>query len=235
MKRIAGCIFLSTLLLIAPGTSAPQDAKSENAPRLSPNVTEEMLHPQFWIANLKGDPDRVILAPAQISELNRVNRAKSYEFTDINGKKYNLLGRNSYLTDDPLSITSIPGDSVRAIMEQRLTAFERGASYDFRKKRLDAADKRKIIEKTRHTEIPKVIIPRYGILVCPSQNMKYPTSEEFWPSPESWISNNSFSSLDAASPVAALHTSEDGDWYYVRVAQEDEETGWSSPVWVNVG
>ncbi|MFO8082233.1 MAG: DUF3604 domain-containing protein [Armatimonadota bacterium] len=28
---------------------------------------------------------------------------------------------------------------------------------------------------------------------------------------------------------------EDGDWYYVRVVQEDEETGWSSPVWVNVG
>ena len=26
----------------------------------------------------------------------------------------------------------------------------------------------------------------------------------------------------------------DGDWYYVRVVQEDEETGWSSPVWVNV-
>ncbi len=27
----------------------------------------------------------------------------------------------------------------------------------------------------------------------------------------------------------------DGDWYYVRVVQEDEETAWSSPVWVNVG
>ncbi len=27
---------------------------------------------------------------------------------------------------------------------------------------------------------------------------------------------------------------EDGDFYYVRVVQEDEETGWSSPVWVNV-
>lgn len=26
----------------------------------------------------------------------------------------------------------------------------------------------------------------------------------------------------------------DGDWYYVRVVQDDEETGWSSPVWVNV-
>jgi len=26
----------------------------------------------------------------------------------------------------------------------------------------------------------------------------------------------------------------DGDWYYVRVVQVDEETGWSSPVWVNL-
>ena len=223
---------ISLLLLLAVGTTDAQEAKYENAPRLSPNVTEEMLHPRFWIANLKGDPDQVILTPAQITELNRGNRTKSYQFTDINGKQYNLLGRDSYLTDDPLSITSIPGDSVRAIMAKRLTAFERSTSYDFRKKKLDDETKRKIVNKTRYTEIPETVVPRYGILVCPSQNMKYPTSEEFWPSPESWISNNSFSSLDAASPVAVLHTSEDGNWYYVR---SEIHFGWVPATHVALG
>jgi len=135
--------------------------------------------PDFWIKNLKGDPDRVILTPSQIADLNRKNRTKAYRFTDINGKEYSLLGKNSYLVDDPLSIVSIPGDSVRAVMEQRLKSFERGTSYDFRHKAVDDAAKRKIIEKTRYTQIPSTITPRYGILVCASQNMKYPTAEEF--------------------------------------------------------
>ncbi len=215
-RLCAAVIMLGLCFSMSPAAQTPQTQKAVNAPALSPNVTAEMNTPDFWIKNLKGDPDRVILTPAQIAELNRKNRTKSYKFIDINGKEYSLLGKNSYLVDDPLSIVSISGDSVRAIMEQRLKSFERGTSYDFRHKVVDDAAKRKIIEKTRYTQIPVTITPRYGILVCASQNMKYPTAEEFWPEPDGWISNNSFSSLDAASPVAILHTSEGGDWYYIR-------------------
>ncbi|MHB9028808.1 MAG: SH3 domain-containing protein [Candidatus Latescibacterota bacterium] len=232
MKRFTGCIAWGILLFLAAGQIVAQEAKSENAPRLSPNVTEEMRTPQFWISNLKGNPDQVVLTPAQISELNRKNRTKPYQFTDISGKKYSPLGRNSYLTDDPLSIKSIPGDSVRAIMDQRLTSFERGTSYDFRKKKLDYDAKKKLIDQTRHSEIPAVITPRYGILVCASHNMKYPTASETWPDPESWIMNNSFSALDAASPVAVLHTSRDGDWYYVR---SEIHFGWVPAAHVALG
>ena len=223
---------LGLICIVPVAAQTAQTAKPVNAPRLSPNVTEEMVHPDFWIKNLKGDPDKVILTFSQIADLNKKNRTKPYRFTDINGKEYSLLGKNSYLTDDPLSIVSIPGDSVRAVMEQRIRSFERGTSYDFRKKVVDDAAKRKIIEKTRYTQIPATITPRYGILVCASQNMKYPTSEEFWPAPDDWISNNSFSSLDAASPVAILHTSEGDDWYYIR---NEIHFGWVPATHVAVG
>jgi len=232
MRRFTGCIIAGLLFLCVFGQVPAQEAKSENAPRLSPNVTEEMLHPEFWIANLKGDPDQVILTPAQIAGLNRKNQEKSYDFTDINGKKYNLLGRNTYLTCDPLSMKSIPGDSVRAIMDQRLSALRRGTSYDFRKKKLDDAAKQKLIDQARPGEIPATVVPRYGILVCHSHTMKYPSANETWPDPVSWISNNSISSLDAASPVAVLHTSRDGDWYYIR---SEIHFGWVPATHVAIG
>lgn len=232
MKRFAGFALYGLLLALFTGAVEAQSPKIVNAPRLSPNVTGEMLTPDFWIANLKGNPDQVILTPSQISALNRENRTKSYQFTDIDGKTYSLLGKHTYLTEDPLSITSIPGDSLRACMDLWLASLDRGTSYDFRGKALDADAKRKIVEKTRRSEIPATVAPRYGILVCASQNMKYPTSAETWPSPESWISNNSVSALDAASPVAVLHVSEGGDWYFIR---SEIHFGWVPATHVALG
>ncbi len=216
LRHYAGVVMGLSLLLSAALPCGGQAAKQKNAPPLSPNVTEEMLHPEFWIRNLQGNPDRVVMTPSQIAEMNRSNRTRAYDFTDTAGKRYTLLGKNTYLTDDPLSISTIPGDSLRALMQQRFSAFERGASYDFRKKLLDADDKRKIMAKAAIDRIPAAVRASHGILVCPSHAMKYPMSAETWPDPESWISNNSFSSLDAASPVAVLHASEEGDWLYVR-------------------
>ncbi len=76
-----------------------------NAPRLSPNVTEEMRSPHFWVKKLKGDPDQVIMTPAQISELNMRNWKKTYEFTDDDGKKNSIVLNIC----DPLTMKSISG------------------------------------------------------------------------------------------------------------------------------
>ncbi|MFA6472863.1 MAG: SH3 domain-containing protein, partial [Candidatus Latescibacterota bacterium] len=64
--------------------------------------------------------------------------------------------------------------------------------------------------------IPGNVIPRYGIMTAPSSHRRFPTSSETWSEQNGWISNNSFNALDAASPVAVLHVSKDGDWYFVR-------------------
>ncbi len=48
-----------------------QEITYKNAPKFLPRTTEAMHHPGFWISKCKGDPDRVVLTPEQIVELNR--------------------------------------------------------------------------------------------------------------------------------------------------------------------
>jgi hypothetical protein len=211
-------ILIATLFVILARSGEAQydvsKEKSENAPRLSPNTTEEMLHPEFWIANIKGNPDRVILTQEQIVELNRKNSAKTYEFKDINGKPYTL--RTNSLVEDPLSIRSFSGDSLRVLIKNYLRAMESGTLYDFRKKKYEDDMKKKITEQADVGAIPAKVTPRYGVLVAPSSHRKFPTNSETWSEQTGWISNNSFNGLDAAAPVAVLHTSRNGDWYFVR-------------------
>ena len=244
METITRTIIAGFLLLITPrvlthagtpilaGSAQAQNVKFENAPALSPNTTEEMQHPEFWISRIKGDPDRIIITPQQIAELNEKNRSKPYTFTDINGKPYSLRSRSAYLTDDPLFMKTFPGDSLRVLLGKSRSALEKGTYYDFRKKKYDDETKKNLIDNMQADRIPETVIPRYGILVAPSHNMKYPTANEAWGEPNGWITGFSISSLDAASPVAVLHTSRDGAWYYVR---SQINFGWVPALNVAVG
>ncbi len=45
--------------------------KADTAPKVIPPATKKMQHPEFWISQIKGDPDRVILTPEQITQLNK--------------------------------------------------------------------------------------------------------------------------------------------------------------------
>jgi len=39
---------------------------AQSAPKILPGTTEAMQHPGFWISNIKGDPDKVIMTSEQI-------------------------------------------------------------------------------------------------------------------------------------------------------------------------
>ena len=41
------------------------------APDIVPPATEAMQNPEFWISRINGDPDRIIMTPDQISELDK--------------------------------------------------------------------------------------------------------------------------------------------------------------------
>ncbi len=198
--------------LSVSGTVFSQPIKAMNAPRLSPNVTEEMRSPDFWVKKLKGDPDQVIMTPAQISELNMRNRKKSYEFTDEKGNKNSIV----LSICDPLAIQSIPGDDIRGVMNLWRTTLENKEYFDFRHKKYDTAMKKKLIEATQADRIPDLIVPRYGILTAQSQNKIFPTDDEAWDQPGGGTTNFSISSLDVGSTVAVLHESRGGDWYFVK-------------------
>ena len=64
--------------LSVSSTAAEDEIKYVNAPKYLPGTTAAMHKPDFWINNIKGNPDKVYLTPEQIVELNLDNKKKSY-------------------------------------------------------------------------------------------------------------------------------------------------------------
>lgn len=78
MKSVATIIMCSLLAVVFTGTVAGDEITYLDAPKIVPGSTEEMQHPELWIANIKDDPDRVILTPAQIGVINYVRDNPRY-------------------------------------------------------------------------------------------------------------------------------------------------------------
>ena len=78
------------LIVFNADTVECQKGEFDNAPKVVPRTTEAMQHPEFWINNIKGSPDRVIMTPDQIVKINRRNRSMPKEIKDINGDPYSI-------------------------------------------------------------------------------------------------------------------------------------------------
>jgi len=196
----------------------------DNAPKVVPRTTEEMQHPEFWINNINGDPDRVIMTAEQIAELNRKNRSLPKPIRDINGDDYSIdnviwskesIGLQ-YNVEDPLSIEFFPGDSLIVRLQRHRDYFDERTRYDRRQMKYDEDAKNRLYEMTDPASIPSVITPKYGILVRHTLNRVLPTNQPAYGGPTSWLDMLQSTSLDVAMPLAVLHTSKDNDWYYVR-------------------
>lgn len=221
-----------------------QETKYKNAPKVVPNTTEEMQTPGFWISRLKGDPDRVILTPSQIAEKNRGTqrmRERIKKLKDINGDPYSIdrvIRKNDmtgvqYRIENPLTIKTFPGDSLRARLRTHREFFDRRTYYDDRRMEFDDDKKNELYAKTDAESIPDVITPRYGIVSTHTMNRVLPTSEEAYGRPGDWYTKGLQSaSCDVAMPVAILHESKDKDWYYVRT---EDSFGWTQAANVAVG
>ena len=197
---------------------------AETAPDIAPNTTKEMQHPEFWVSQIKGNPDRVIMTPEHIDRLNRKNRGRSLETTDINGKPYSIKNAIDskdiigvqFVFENPLTITTFPGDSLCARFIRHRNYFENRDFFDRRLLKYDRNMKNEFFEKTDFDSIPDRIIPRYGILVAHTLNRVLPTNLPAWGSANGWLDMLQSTSIDFGTPVAILHTSKDKEWYYVR-------------------
>ncbi|MCE5249422.1 SH3 domain-containing protein [bacterium] len=219
---IAGCIVFSVFL---NGLSSAQvQTKLVGAPEIVPPATEAMQHPEFWISRIDGDPDKVFLTPLQIKELNRKNHTRPPERTDINGAKKTfapvLLDGNfagiCFNTEDPLAIRSITGDSLRVWLGRTRKYLESGDFWDRRQILYPAARKRELIESMDETSIPAVVKPQYGIVVVHTLNRIVPTHEKVYRSQYGWLDGFQNAVFETGMPVAVLHRTKNGDWYYVK-------------------
>jgi len=237
-------VFVLFVCAVQVSVAAGQETIFENAPKVTPNTTNEMQTPGFWISRLDGDPDEVILTPGQIARLNTETQHlpdKIKKMKDINGDsysidgviKYNDITGAQYSVVDPLSITSFPGDSLRARLRTHREYFESRTYYDHRRMVFDDDKKNELYLMTDASSIPDVIIPMYGIITTQTNCRVLPTNEIAYGTPEQWyVRGLQAASCDVAIPVAVLHESRDKDWYYVRT---EVSFGWVPAVDIAVG
>ena len=147
MKGLAVCVMCGIVITGTACTSAAQQRKVEAAPRVVAPATEEMQHAEFWISRIQ-NPDRVILTPAQIDELNRKNRVRSYDLKDVNGNPFSFLPISTYKdstlglqyhVENPLALKSFPGDSLRVRLERHRKSFNLENMYDRRQVKIGRA------------------------------------------------------------------------------------------------
>jgi len=212
--------FLVVFFFFLAGTTL----SAQTAPKIIPPATAEMQNPGFWISRIKGDPDRVIMTPEQIIELNGKNRTRPLDTTDINGDHYSIrkvvehkdIIGVQFVFENPLTIKTFPGDSLRERLRRHSSYLESRKLWDRRQLEYDDEMKGELLDKTDFNSIPDTIIPRYGVLVCHTLNRVFPTNLPGWVSKGGRADFFQSTSLDFNTPVAILHTSKDRDWYYVR-------------------
>ncbi|MBN1293174.1 MAG: SH3 domain-containing protein [Candidatus Latescibacteria bacterium] len=229
MKIIITLIVIYTsVFFISAGVC--QNQKVIEAPLILPNISEEMLHPEFWINRLV-NPDKIIMTPEQIAEMNTKNRSRSIVIKDINGDPFSIektirykdqsIGA-MYHTEDPFGMTSFPGDSLRARFENHKQLFNRDL-YDRRRVKYSEYAKQIVIDRMNEEHIPQTINPRYGLIVKRTLNRAMPMNEAAYPGENAWLDYMQSTGLETGMPVAVLHMSTDKDWYYVR---SDISFGW---------
>ncbi len=231
MKLSVKTVSIVILLLvtgIVQVSAQEKEKKYENAPRVTPKTTEAMQTAAYWIENHATDPDKVVLSPSQIEELNKAtaNIPETLQtMKNINGEtydinrtiRYNDITGAQYVVIDPLDMTSFPGDSLRARLRTHREHFESRDYYDHRQMKYDEFKKKEFYEKTNADAIPDTITPRYGIAVVHSNCRVLPTNEIAYGTTSQWyVRGLQSASVDVAMPMAILHESKDKDWYYVR-------------------
>ncbi len=205
-------------------SAAQPQRQVELAPKVVPGVTEAMQSADFWISRI-ANPDRVIMTPAQIHELNRNNRTRAFTCTDINGDPFSFYPtieeRDRTLGlqpagDDPLAIRTFSGDSLRVRLERHMQAFDLSRKYDYRHGKWTEGQISEVMSRIDMNAIPETITPRYGILVSHTLNRAMPTSDAVYGGPGGWLDEAQSGGLDMAQPVAVLLFSPANDWCYVR-------------------
>ena len=227
--------------------SAPRARRREpvdqpkTAPKVVPGTTAEMQTPEFWISRLD-NPDRVIMTPEQIVDLNEKNRNRGTQFTDVFGDPFSIDGVIRaksgvgliYPVADPLAHKTFPADSIRSRIEAFNSGFKRRSRYyDNRNMPFDDDMKQELIDRTNVEFIPDdSVFLTYGIVVKHTSGRVMPYGLKVSGSPGGWLDGFQSGMVDFGQPVAILHVSKDRDWYYIL---SDTAMSWVPATHVAIG
>ncbi|HEY4530658.1 MAG TPA: SH3 domain-containing protein [Luteimonas sp.] len=189
-------VLLLSLLLALPASLAAREPAPEAPAFAVPGLLEAHLSPRFWIDALP-DPDRVVLTPAQIA------------------------AQNARMAEDPSihDLEALPdlieGTQVREWIEGLSTLPERQL-YDVHGKPVERGDLERIRASLALGAIPDSQPTRHGMVVRRADLRTFPTRLRVFSSQgDTDIDRFQESALFPGDPVAIVHESRDGDWYFV--------------------
>ena len=176
------------------------------APSLLPATQRSMKSAGFWISR-HSSPDKIILKPDEITQLNRGIQDELKLTQDIV-----LLG------------ASYSGEKLKSELKETLESFEQRELYAEDGRRAQTSFYKIVQPNFNLDSVPAEIKARYGLIVHYANQRLLPTEKGLYAKPfDIDFDEVQNSSLDVTTPVVVLHESKDGRWLYVI---SKESSGW---------
>ncbi|GAF90991.1 unnamed protein product, partial [marine sediment metagenome] len=176
-------------------------------PVCAPKVEGFMLKPEYWIEKI-GDTEKLILNEEEIIEFNK----KSF-------RKMKYKGFEEWLYDLETYPKTITGEELLNTMKSYSSeeVFPDKTCYDIHAKKISKTFNKEVLYQANFDGIPDEIQVEWGILVKRKEVRAFPTDTVFAEEPKG-IDFDLFqlTILPVGSPVAILHQSKNGKWYYIQ-------------------
>lgn len=197
-------VLILAVLLFAFRVSA-QDRSDDQAPPLIGHSLRMMKTAGFWISR-HPSPDAVIMSPDAIGQ-------------------FNSRLRNGKLTKDIFSLLQgLKTESLLDNLKKTMSDIETKGYYTAAGIRNDADFMDNVRSNMNLNGVVMGVAPRYGLVVHFAPQRFLPTREGLYKKKDDHdFDRLQNSALDVATPVAVVHNSADGLWYYVMTAISD---GW---------
>lgn len=225
MSLNAVSALLFAMMALAPYSHAQLFKK---APDVIPGTLPEMRDPDFWIAQM-GEPDKVLLSPAEIQRMNDEYREKMRSLHLTDGANPDRIPPSSRLLNRPGHVIVFPdleslspaeiADSVRYQIIRGITFMRQGhfgnvASIEYSERDLDSFEREMALDA-----LGGECTVRYGITVRTVRQRIVPTwlpMQEGYPGhgTHCWDQWN-LCVVKIASPVLILHRSRTGAFVFV--------------------
>lgn len=190
--------------LIAPDAAYAAGEAAEEYVRLAPGVTAEQMSADYWLSRKNKQAvraDKLIMTEAEIADFNRANA------------KQICIGGESYaLTDIP---DAVPGSVVRALIENHALPDDPASRY-VNGQATDSAYWDALAANMAEDAIGESVTVRFGYSVRRASLRSFPTNDFAGSTPTDKLYDKLvMSEFMPYLPLAVLHESADGEWYYV--------------------
>lgn len=203
MKKIKG-ILIITIAFIMTFTSMGYAANTDIAEYKQfesnvPNVTEDMLYPEFWVENIS-KANKVIATPEEIEVYNNENIKVCEPVVDLENYKESFTKQELVeLIEDLSSPSTYP-------------------RYNSNGEQVGEDYYNELIQNLNLDGLDDVNHVRYGITVARTEMRNFPTYDRLYSSPNDYnIDRLMETAVYPIEPMIILSESQDGEWYLAQI------------------